>query len=60
MVRMWPPRVLLRCSIMAASVVDLPEPVAPTTRISPRFSMIRSFRIDGSRSASMPGVCVRR
>src|SRR5690242_12993895 len=39
-VRMWPAELVLRWSIIEASVVDLPEPVAPTTRISPRGSMI--------------------
>ena len=37
MVRIWPVCMPLRRSIMAASVVLLPDPVAPTTRISPRF-----------------------
>ena len=37
----------LRSSIMAASVVLLPEPVAPTTRIRPRFSMISSLSTGG-------------
>jgi hypothetical protein len=27
------------CSIIAASVVDLPEPVVPVTRIRPRCSL---------------------
>jgi hypothetical protein len=40
MVRMWPGAASLRKSIIEASVVDLPEPVAPTTRIRPRFSMM--------------------
>ena len=35
MVRMWPLSRLLMSSIIAASVVDLPEPVLPVTRISP-------------------------
>jgi hypothetical protein len=42
MVMMWPPLLLLRWSIKAASEVDLPEPVPPTNRIRPRFSMITS------------------
>ncbi len=36
----------------AASVVDLPEPVAPVTRMSPRFCMMSSLRERGS-----PSVC---
>src|SRR5512146_2268634 len=36
MVMMCSWRSLLTLSIMAASVVDLPEPVGPVTRISPR------------------------
>ena len=32
----------MRWLIIAASVVDLPEPVAPTISTSPRLSMIRS------------------
>ena len=35
MVRMWPFTRVLMSSIIAASVVDLPEPVLPVTRISP-------------------------
>ena len=35
MVRMWPFTRLLMSSIIAASVVDLPEPVLPVTRIRP-------------------------
>ncbi len=56
MVRMWPGDWMLRWSIIAASVVDLPEPVAPTTRISPRGSMIRSRKIGGSCNCSMLGI----
>ena len=33
--------------IIAASVVDLPEPVAPTIRIRPRLSMTRSLSMSG-------------
>jgi hypothetical protein len=46
---------LLRKSIMAANVVDLPEPLAPTIRIRPRRSMIISFRMSGIPSASSCG-----
>ena len=35
MVRMWPFTRVLMSSIIAASVVDLPEPVLPVTRIRP-------------------------
>jgi hypothetical protein len=38
---------LVALSIMEASVVLLPEPVAPTTRIRPRFSMISSLSTGG-------------
>ncbi len=37
MVMMWVRRFWLIWLIMAARVVDLPLPVAPVTRISPRF-----------------------
>ncbi len=36
MVRMWSSRVVLISSIIAASVVDLPEPVGPVTSTMPR------------------------
>ena len=36
MVRMWPYSFLLMWSIIAARVVDLPEPVGPVTRTRPR------------------------
>jgi len=35
-VMMWSGRVALMWSIIAASVVDLPEPVGPVTKTSPR------------------------
>ncbi len=38
MVMMWAERVLLISSIMLASVVLFPLPVAPVTRIRPRSS----------------------
>ena len=37
-VMMWQVRFELICSIIAARVVDLPDPVVPVTRISPRCS----------------------
>ena len=36
MVTMWSDRVSLISSMMAARVVDLPEPVGPVTRTNPR------------------------
>jgi hypothetical protein len=36
MVMMWSARVRFARSTMPASVVDLPEPVGPVTRTSPR------------------------
>ena len=47
-VRMWPVSASLRVSIIDASEVLLPEPVAPTIRMRPRFSMMSS-RITGGR-----------
>ena len=38
MVRMWPLMRVLMSSIIAASEVDLPEPVLPVTRIRPLFN----------------------
>ena len=45
----------LRWSIMAAIVVDLPAPVAPTISTRPRFSITMSFRIGGTLSESSVG-----
>jgi hypothetical protein len=56
MVTMWSEDVSLRWLMSAASVVDLPEPAAPTIRISPRFSMISSLRISGSPNCSIRGM----
>ena len=39
-------------SIIAASVVDLPEPVVPVSRISPRSSSAMSGITGGSSSSS--------
>jgi len=47
----------LRSSIMAASDVLLPEPVAPTTRISPRFCMISSPSTGGRPRVDSCGIC---
>ncbi len=51
-VTMWSFRVRLMKSIIAASVVDLPEPVMPVTRMSPRRSMPSCSRTTGSPSSS--------
>ena len=52
-VRMWAARSLLIRSTMAARVVDLPEPVGPVTRTSPRSSRAISARMGGKpRSAN--------
>ena len=50
-VMMWPFRSRLTLSIMAASVVDLPEPVGPVTSTSPRgFSAMRATTAGRPRS----------
>ena len=56
MVRMWSEEVSLRWLIMAASVVDLPAPAAPTMRISPRFSITSSLKISGMPRSSSLGI----
>lgn len=56
-VRMCPVSCSLRLSMMDASVVLLPEPVAPTTRMRPRFSMISSRSTGGRPSVSNTGIC---
>ena len=58
-VRMWPVRLALRWSIIAASVVDLPEPVAPATSTMPRLSMTRLSSTGGSFSSSNDGMTLR-
>ncbi len=45
--------VTLMWSIIAASVVDLPEPVVPVSRMIPRSSSARSRTTEGSASSSM-------
>ena len=50
-VMMWSWRVRLISSITAASVVDLPEPVGPVTRTSPRGKLGRAG--EGSRKAEL-------
>ena len=54
-VMMWPWLLMLRQSTMAASVVDLPEPVAPTRMVSPRLLIATSLRIWGMPRPSMVG-----
>ena len=51
-VTMWSFRSLLILSIIVASVVDLPEPVGPVTRIRPRGFSARSATTFGSPSSS--------
>ena len=51
MVRMWHARLALMWLIIAASVVDLPEPVGPVTSTSPRRRSAR-LRIDGGQPSS--------
>ncbi len=52
-VTMWRLRVSLMWSIIAASVVDLPEPVAPASRTMPRSSSASVRTAGGSRSSSI-------
>ena len=46
----------MRWSIMAASEVDLPEPVAPTTSTRPRLVMTMSLSVSGSPSLAKSGI----
>ena len=46
-VRMWPFTRRLMSSIIAARVVDLPEPVLPVTRMSPLFARQRLRTVSG-------------
>src|SRR5450830_1450562 len=55
-VRMWPARNSLRWSSIEAMVVDLPEPVAPTSSSRPRFSMMRSASTGGRPSSPSGGM----
>ena len=54
-VMMWERRVWLMLSSMAASVVDLPLPVGPVTRIRPFWRVVKSRTTGGrpSRSSAM-------
>ena len=53
---MWSSRSSLITSIIAASVVDLPEPVGPVTRTKPRGFAVRSRSTGGTPSVSRPGI----
>ena len=52
-VTMWRRRVELMWSIIAASVVDLPEPVVPVSSTIPRSSSARSRMTGGSDSSAI-------
>ena len=57
-VTMWRRMVLLMWSIIAASVVVLPEPVVPVTSTRPRGSSARRLMISGRCSSSKVGILV--
>ncbi len=42
---------------MAASVVDLPDPVEPTMRIRPRLCITRALSTSGNSNSSIVGIC---
>src|SRR5271170_249762 len=56
MVTMWPRVFSLRKPTIAASEVDLPEPVPPTRTTKPRLERTTSFRTGGSSSSSRVGI----
>jgi hypothetical protein len=56
MVKMWSDEVSLRKLIIAARVVDLPAPAAPTMRIIPRFNMTSSLNTSGMPRSSSLGI----
>src|SRR5207248_1052578 len=56
MVTMCPRVLSLRYPTMVASVVDLPEPVPPTTITRPRLLSTTSLRIGGRSSSSKVGI----
>src|SRR5215467_5196879 len=58
MVMMWPCEFSLRNPTIAASVVDFPEPVAPTMITRPRLVMMTSLSTEGSPSSSIFGIVV--
>ena len=53
---MCPADVRLRWSTIAASDVDLPEPVPPTSNTRPRLFITTSLRISGNRNVSKLGI----
>ena len=53
MVRMWPFTRELMSSIIAASVVDLPEPVLPVTRMRPLLARHSVWQACGRLSCSI-------
>ena len=53
MVTMWSARVSLISSMMAARVVDLPDPVGPVTSTNPRGLWQKVWSTLGSPSSSM-------
>ena len=55
-VRMWSSRSRLITSIIAASVVLLPEPVGPVTRTKPRGLRVNSRRTGGTPRSSSAGI----
>ena len=58
MVMMCSRRVVLISSIMAASVVDLPEPVGPVMTTNPRGLRVRSWSTWGSPRSSSCGIFI--
>ena len=56
MVMMCSLRVSLIRSIIAASVVDLPEPVGPVTSTKPRGFLVKSVSTFGSPRLSSAGI----
>ena len=55
---MWQASVALMWSMSAASVVDLPLPVAPVTSTSPSFAAAMVFSTSGNSSCSIVGIFV--
>ena len=60
MVRMCSERVALMCSISAAKVVVLPEPVGPVTSTRPLGLLLISATMGGSPSFSRLGMVLPR
>ena len=59
MVTTWHSRVRLMWPIMAASVVVLPDPVGPVTRIKPRCSLASLVTTSGRPRSSAVGTWLR-